>query len=190
VILALLSVAPAEAFDAEKTFVKGAVVVSLDAGAGRQNNLEDKRAQTDLELWWVQGRVSLLPFGTVGKDGVLYGALETGLEPIFQKYERGADAHFAGLGFAARYHFLPFGAFVPYLEMGAAAGSTNLRSIEVDSSFTFRVYGGVGASVFVADHAALYAGYRMIHVSNGNASSPNRGFEANTGVAGFSFFFP
>src|SRR5215510_1464190 len=42
---------------------------------------------------------------------------------------------------------------------------------------------------FVPDTMALYAGYRMIHVSNGNTSQPNRGFEADTGVAGISFYF-
>ena len=95
-----------------------------------------------------------------------------------------------GLGLAARYHFLSLGIVVPYLELGAAVGGTDLRVIEINSSFAFRLYGGLGASVFITDSAALYAGYRMVHISNGNASRPNRGFEADTGVAGISLFFP
>ena len=181
---------PAAAYDPEQTFRKGAFVLSLDGGAGTQNNLEHKHVQTGLDLWYLQGRASMLPFGTSGKDGFFYGALEAGLEPIVQKYTGPVDAYFAGLGLAARYHFLSLGQFVPYLELGAAVGGTNLRVIEIDSSFVFRLYGGLGASVFVTDSAALYAGYRLVHISNGNSSRPNRGFEADTGVAGISFFFP
>ena len=184
------SSAPAGAFDPAQTFRKGAFVLSLDGGAGIQNNLEDKRVQTGVDLWYLQGRASILPLGTSGKDGFFYGALEAGLEPIFQKYTGPVNAYFAGLGLAARYHFLSLGGFVPYLELGAAVGGTDLRVIEIDSSFAFRLYGGLGASFFVTDSAALYAGYRMVHISNGNTSRPNRGFEADTGVAGLSFFFP
>ena len=186
----LVSASSALAFDPEQTFKKGAFVLSLDGGGGAQNNLEHKHRQTELDLWWIQGRASLLPLGTTGKDSFLYGAFELGLEPIYQRYFHNADGYFAGLGLAARYHFLSLGVFAPYIELGAAAGGTNLRVIEIDSSFAFRLYGGVGASLFVADNAAIYAGYRMVHVSNGNTSRPNRGFEADTGVLGVSFFFP
>ena len=186
-----LSVAPpALAFDAEQTFRKGAFVLSLDGGGGTQNNLERHARQTHLDLWWIQGRASLLPLGTTGKDSFLYGAFEFGLEPIYQRYFHNVDAYYVGLGLAARYHFLSLGVFAPYVELGAAAGGTNLRVIEIDSSFAFRLYGGLGASLFVADNAAIYAGYRMVHLSNGNTSRPNRGFEADTGVFGVSFFFP
>jgi opacity protein-like surface antigen len=184
------SSSPAAAFDPEQTFKQGAFVLSLEGGGGSQNNLEHKHVQTGLDLWYLQGRASMLPFGTSGKDGFLYGALETGLEPIFQKYTGPVDAYFAGLGLAARYHFLSLGGFVPYLELGAAVGRTDLRVIEIDSSFAFRLYGGLGAAFFVTDSAALYAGYRMVHISNGNTSRPNRGFEADTVVAGISLFFP
>lgn len=191
VVAVVLSVASsAMAFDPELTFKKGAFVLSLDGGGGSQNDLEKHGRQTGIDLWWIQGRASLLPLGTTGKDGFLYGALEVGLEPIYQKYFGNVDAYFAGLGLAARYHFLSLGVFAPYVELGAAAGGTNLRAIEIDSTFAFRLYGGLGASLFVSDNAAIYAGYRMVHLSNGNTSRPNRGFEADTGVLGVSFFFP
>ena len=190
VALVLCLASPALAFDPEQTFRKGTFVLSLDGGGGTQNNLERHERQTHLDLWWIQGRTSLLPLGTTGKDSFLYGAFEVGLEPIYQRYFHNADGYFAGLGLAARYHFLSLGILAPYIELGAAAGGTNLRVIEMDSSFAFRLYGGVGASLFVADNAAIYAGYRMVHLSNGNTSRPNRGFEADTGVVGVSFFFP
>jgi len=61
---------------------------------------------------------------------------------------------------------------------------------EIKSAFAFLLFGGVGASYFVTDHTALYVGYRIQHVSNGDTSKPNRGFESYTGVAGVSFYFP
>jgi opacity protein-like surface antigen len=190
VAIVLTVASPALGFDPEQTFKKGGFVLSVDGGGGSQNDLERHGRQTGIDLWWIQGRASLLPFGTTGKDGFLYGAFEVGLEPVYQKYFGNVDAYFAGLGLAARYHFLSLGVIAPYVELGAAVGGTNLRAIEIDSTFAFRLYGGLGASLFISDNAAIYAGYRMVHVSNGNTSRPNRGFEADTGVLGVSFFFP
>jgi len=113
-----------------------------------------------------------------------------GFEPLYQKYTEPKPAFWAGLASVLRYHFLGLGRVVPYLELGAAAGGTDLDIREIDSSFAFLLFGGLGASMFISDKTALYAGYRYQHVSNGNTSQPNRGFEAHVGVAGISFFFP
>jgi opacity protein-like surface antigen len=121
--------------------------------------------------------------------GPLHGSFEVGLEPVYQRYFEPDDAFFAGLGTTLRYHFLSLGGFVPYVEAAGFAGGTDLRVKEIDSDFTFMLWAGAGASFFVTDRAALYMGYRWTHVSNGNTKSPNRGFEANTGVVGMSFFF-
>jgi opacity protein-like surface antigen len=190
VVAALTVIAPpALAFDPEQTFTPGAFVLSLGGGGGEQTNFSARHRQS-LDLWWVEGRASWMPFGTAGKDRPFYGALETGIESIYQGYFGRATGYWAGLGLAARYHFLALGRFVPYVEIGAAAGGTDLKVAEIDSSFAFRLYGGAGASLFVTDRTAIYAGYRLVHVSNGNTSRPNRGFEANTGVLGVSFYFP
>ena len=60
---------------------------------------------------------------------------------------------------------------------------------EIDSVFSFMLWGGVGASVFVSDSTAVYAGYRYLHNSNGNVDTPNRGWESHVGVAGLSYYF-
>jgi len=181
-------VVPAYAFDSDLTFQKGTWIGSLEGGGGSQNNLEDHRRQTGIDLWYAGARLSYLPWGTIG-SGFFHGAFEPGLEAIYQRYTKPADKYYAGLALSGRYHFLSLGRFVPYIELLAAAGGTNLRVIEIDSDFAFWLAGGIGASFFVTDNLALYAGYRMIHVSNGNTSQPNRGFEADTGVVGMSYFF-
>jgi lipid A 3-O-deacylase len=133
-------------------------------------------------------RAGFVPWGAVG-PGVLRGALEVGLEPFYQRYTDPVDAYFAGLALVGRYHFLSLGRVVPYAELFAAAGGTNLRVVEIDSDFTFLLQGGLGLSVFVTDYVAVYGGYRFQHVSNGNTELPNRGFESHTGVAGVSWYF-
>jgi opacity protein-like surface antigen len=81
------------------------------------------------------------------------------------------------------------GRFVPYVELGAAPGYTDLNSREQQTNFVFLLIGGVGASFFVAEKTALYAGYRLQHISNAGTSSPNQGINSHTGVIGVSFFF-
>jgi len=78
---------------------------------------------------------------------------------------------------------------VPYVELAGSAGGTDLELPEIRSDFAFLIFGGAGASVFLTDHAAAYAGYRWQHVSNGNTSRPNRGFESHVAVLGLSLFF-
>ncbi|MBM4441975.1 MAG: acyloxyacyl hydrolase [Candidatus Rokubacteria bacterium] len=192
VVLALLLVAlaasPAAAFDPTRTFAKGSTVLSVEGGAGSQDNLEGHHNQTGLDLWYLGARYSLLPLAPAGPRG-LRGSLEVGLEPIVQQYTGPVSAYYAGLMAQARWHFLSLGRLVPYFEGGAAAGGTNLRAIEIDSTFAFLLNFGAGASFFITDRTAVYAGYRMVHISNGNVDTPNRGFEAHTGVVGVSYYF-
>jgi len=191
IVALLLAAAPAWAFDAEQTFKKGTFVLSGEGAYGWQTNLEHKRVgETFLEFYDAGVRFSLLPLDTMAKSSFLYGALEVGLEPLYQHYTTPKQAFWAGLAAVARYHFLGLGRVVPYVEVGGGAGGTDLNVHEIDSTFAFLVFGGLGASVFLSNKTALYAGYRYQHVSNGNTSQPNRGFESSVGVAGISFFFP
>jgi Lipid A 3-O-deacylase (PagL) len=176
------------AFDPEDTFKRGAVLISPEVGYGQQYDLEHKFGFTGLEFANVGLRIGWLPFGPAGPRP-LRGSLEVGLEPLYQRYFDPVDAFFAGLGAALRYHFLGLDRFVPYTEIGAFAGRTDLKVHEIRSDFTFLLFGGAGAAVFITDRTALYGGYRFQHVSNGNTQEPNRGFESHTGVVGVSFFF-
>jgi opacity protein-like surface antigen len=189
VVLVVAAMAvPAGAFEPNETYAKGTWIGSLEAGGGKQNNLEGHRRQTGVELVYGGLRFGYLPWDPLGR-GWLRGSLELGLEPIYQHYIVPKGAYYAGLAAAGRYHVLSLGRFVPYVELLAAAGGTNFRGIEIDSDFAFWLAGGLGLSYFVTDTASVYAGYRMVHVSNGHIKDPNRGFEADTGVIGVSFFF-
>ena len=189
VVIALVTAHPAGAFDAEQTFKKSTFVLSGEGAYGWQFDLEDIAPISEVEFWNLGIRASLLPFETLGKGTPLYGSFEIGLEPMYQRYVEPQERFWAGLAVVARYHFLGLGRFVPYVELGGAAGGTDLSVDEIRSDFAFLLFGGAGLSVFVTDRAAAYAGYRWQHVSNGGTSEPNRGIEANVAVVGLSLFF-
>ena len=189
VVLLLAAAAPARAWDPDQTFGQGSLVVSPEVAYGHQFNLEHKEGYTGLDFAYLGVRFGYLPFKPLLPDTPLHGAFEIGLEPIYQQYISPKQNYFAGLGMTYRYHFLGLGRLVPYAEVAAFAGYTNLKITEIRSDFTFMLYAGAGASYFVSDRTAVYAGYRYEHISNGHTSTPNRGLENNVGVLGMSFFF-
>jgi lipid A 3-O-deacylase len=188
-VTAAVCAPPAWAFDADRTFARGTVIFSLQAGGGEQNNIEGQPRISNLSFVTFTPRLSILPFAPVG-HGWLHGALETGLEGWLQYYVKPRDETAEGLKAAFRYHFLSSGALVPYIELTAGVGGSSLRVMEIRSSLNFVLEAGVGLSYFLTDNLALTAGYRFQHVSNGGTSDPNIGFESDTGTLGVSYFFP
>lgn len=189
VVLVLFVVAvSAAAFEPGATFSKGTLVVSGEGSYGAQFNLQDYHDWTKLKYWNLGIRASILPFSPHGPS-LLRGSFEIGVEPLYQKYTDPQNAFWAGLVAVLRYHFLSFGRLVPYVEGGAGAGGTDLKVVEIDSSFSFLLWAGVGASVFITDAMAVYAGYRYEHNSNGNIDRPNRGWESHVGLVGVSYYF-
>jgi Lipid A 3-O-deacylase (PagL) len=189
VALAVLAVVcPACAFDPEAAFARGTTIFGVQVGGGAANNIEDHRTISDISFVNVSPRVSYLLFSPFG-SGLLRSAVEPGVEGWFQYYLSPKEATAEGLKLAMRYHLIGFGRLVPYLEVNGGAGGTNLRVNEIDSMFTFVAEAGAGVSYFITDTVALNAGYRFQHISNGHTSSPNRGFNSDTGIGGVSFHF-
>ena len=189
VLMAVLSLArPATAFDPEAAFAKGTKIFGLQVGGGVHNNIEEQPFVSDISFVNFTPRASYLFFSPFG-SGLLRSAFEPGLEGWFQYYLSPESATAQGLKLALRYHFIGLGRFVPYLEANAGAGGTSLKVLEINSTFTFVLEAGVGLSYFVTDTVALNFGYRFQHISNGNTSTPNRGFNSDSGVFGVSYFF-
>ncbi|HEY7041135.1 MAG TPA: acyloxyacyl hydrolase [Methylomirabilota bacterium] len=188
-VLGMLAlVRPAAAYDPEEAFAKGTTVFGLQIGGGVHNNIEEQRVVSDISFVNFTPRVSHLFFSPFG-SGLLRSAFEPGLEGWFQYYVSPESATAAGLKLAFRYHFIGLGRIVPYLEANAGAGGTSLNVPEIDSTFTFVLEAGLGLAYFVTDNVAVNFGYRFQHISNGNTSSPNRGFNSDSGVLGVSYFF-
>ena len=181
-------VLPAAAFDANTTFARGTYVLSGEGSYGERFNREGFSEVTELKLWNAGLRASILPFGVAG-PGILRGAVEAGLEPLYQRSLDPHSAFWAGLMVVARYNFLTLGRFVPYVEAAGGPGGTDLNVREIDSNFSFVLWGGAGVSVFLTDTMAMYAGYRYEHNSNAGLASPNRGVDFHVGVFGVSYYF-
>jgi hypothetical protein len=189
VTLAVVAVVcPAPAFDPEGAFARGTTIFGLQVGGGAANDIEDHRTLSDISFVNVSPRVSYLWFSPFG-SGFLRSAFEPGVEGWFQYYLSPKEARAEGLKLAMRYHLIGFGRLVPYLEVNGGAGGTNLRVKEMDSTFTFVLEAGAGVSYFIRDTVALNVGYRFQHISNGHTSTPNRGFNSDTGSGGVSFHF-
>jgi opacity protein-like surface antigen len=187
-ILTVWSCLPkANAFDLHQAFAKGAWTLSIEGGYGEQVNLANATI-TDLDFVNAGLRIGFFPWGIRGPDP-LAGALELGVQPFYQRFFDPVDAYFAGLAAVTRYHFTSIGRFVPYLEIGASGGYTDLRVREQDTNFVFLLFGGVGASYFITESTSIYAGYRFQHISNAGTDSPNHGIDSHTGVVGLSVFF-
>jgi hypothetical protein len=187
--LAMLSlVRPAAAFDPEATFARGTTIFGLQVGGGAANNIEGHHYASDISFITETPRLSYLFFSPFG-SGLLRSAFEPGLEGWFQQYLSPHSATAQGLKVTGRYHLIGLGRFVPYLEGTAGAGGTSLQVPEIDSTFTFVLEAGAGLSCFVTDKLAINAGYRFQHISNGHTSTPNRGFNSDSGVVGVSYYF-
>ncbi len=179
---------PAAAVDAETVLTKGTWALGLQVGGGEQNNVENHRTFSGVSFVNIEPRLGYFPFEQFGK-GWIKGALETGLQGWFQYYFEPHTATAEGLKLALRYHVLGFGPLVPYIEATGGAAGTNLKVKEIRSTFTFVLEAGAGVSYFVTPEMAISAGYRFQHISNGGTSTPNRGFNSDSGVVGLTYYF-
>lgn len=175
------------ALAAEQAFAKGTTIVGLVLSGGVQNNIQGEPQTSGITFVGLQPRLSYLPFEPFGA-GRYMAAIEPGIEGWWQSYLAPQRAAAGGVKASLRLHAIGLGPLVPYVEGTAGAGGTGLDVVESRSTFTFILEAGAGASVFVAPGLALSVGYRLQHLSNGNTSRPNRGYNANTGVLGVSFF--
>lgn len=154
-----------------------------------------------VQAWNVGARFSLLPLGVTRFNhfsGYCDGALELGVEPVFERFvpER---QNFAGLGLGFRYYLVHFeyGRFVPWIDASIAPGYTDLNIGRVSNEtrltgpFMNLIEAGVGGSYFVSDNTAVYVGLRAQHISNAGLNGGNRNFALNTPfgmVIGVSFY--
>src|SRR5207247_10428078 len=130
-------------YDSSETFRRGAYVLSVEGGGGGQHDVASHPDETGLEVLNGGVRLSVLPFGPTGR-GLVYGALEIGLEPFAQGYIDPVRAYFVGLAAVGRDHFLSLGRFVPYVDVAGAAGGATLGVRETGSGVTLRDFVDLG----------------------------------------------
>jgi lipid A 3-O-deacylase len=102
---------------------------------------------------------------------------------------RPESAYFIGGGPHIRYDFASGHRWMPFLDLGAGATATDIRSGDISTTFEFNLQAGAGAHFFLRDNLALTVQARLIHFSNAGMQFPNLGVNSLTGLIGVSWFF-
>ena len=100
-------------------------------------------------------------------------------------YDRPDAALGGGLGgLAGRYYLKTSGGWIPYVHAGAGVLWTSLDVPEIDRSFNFQLFMGVGWRQTRASGPCLVFEFRNHHISNAGTAGTNLGINAATVLAG------
>jgi hypothetical protein len=190
-VTALVMPLAGNAADLSAPFDRYTLVFSAEGGF---SHFGSRLNSTFVQTWDLATRFSILPFAPFQMEllwGALDGSLEVGLQPTFQRFET-IGQNFGGMGLAFRYYLLHWrvGRFVPYANVSAAPGGTDLDIPRLRGPFMFLIQAGAGFSYFVNERTALYIGYQIEHVSNAYTYGTDAGLDSPGGaVFGISYFF-
>lgn len=125
--------------------------------------------------------------------GWLRGTLEVLVEPTLVRLDGPATAWLWGLGTLTRWVFTTSPRIHPYVEAGVGVLWGRPRLPESNCGVNFVLQGGAGALLPVTDRTAITLGYRLHHISNGNACEPddrNVAINSSLFLIGLTYFFP
>ena len=128
---------------------------------------------SDIKEWgWARGNFEVL--------GELFGG------PVFV----GRGNYVAGMTLWGRYNFVqPGWKVVPYAQIGAGAGGTDIDQKIIGQVFQFNLDAAVGLRYLIRPDLALSGEYRYQHISNANTGPRNLGVNAQGVFLGVSKFF-
>jgi lipid A 3-O-deacylase len=168
-------------------FQKGAHELALSAGAGfgisaLGGSRTHDMALTTVDYGWMVTDV-------LGADRWYRGNFELFGEAFggYQFYP-----HHGWLIAAApflRYNFATGTRWVPFVNVGAGIGATDIGRPDLSTTFEFNVQGGTGVRYFWRRDLAFEFQYRFLHVSNASIRAPNLGVNVNMFYAGVGWFF-
>ncbi len=188
-LMASMALGPAGA-GAEERFHSGSTELTVGGGYSFSHTTV---GGSDVES--VDGFQFLPHFGYFLTDehgpGWLRGNFELLAEPtLVHLTSKSESATAVGLSALGRWLFATDWIVRPYLEagLGVLGGQLDFRQTNCDVNYV--IEGGPGVVVFLSERAAVTAGYRFQHVSNGGACDKNLGLNSSLFVVGLSYFFP
>jgi lipid A 3-O-deacylase len=102
----------------------------------------------------------------------------------------GRGNYVAGMTLWGRYNFVqPGWKFVPYGQIGAGLGFTDIDQRVIGQVFQFNLDVAFGTRYFIKPNLALNAEYRYQHLSNANTGPKNIGINAQGAFLGVSWFY-
>lgn|SRR5581483_902526 len=168
-------------------FQRGAHELGLTAGFGLGMAAFGSSQAHDLALGTLNYGWMLT--GVLGEDHWYRGNVEL-LGQVFGGEQVNPRRAWVAEGAALlRYNFATGTPCVPFAQLGAGAGGTDIGGPDLSTTFEFNVQGGLGVHYFFRRNAALTFQYRLLHLSNARIRSPNLGVNVNMFEAGVSWFF-
>ena len=188
-LMSLLTNAGSHAADGSPTITVGTQEVGLTTGYMLPHRLTQDHTTKQQGVAFMPSWMMTLsdPIGTSWYQG----QVSAGAEMVYIQFQEPFVTH--GVGFAPKikYTFVALDRIRPYAEFAGGPFWTDLagKIPEESSQFNFVLMAGFGVSYFLTDQAALNAGYRFNHISNGGTQYPNLGLNASLPYGGFSFYF-
>jgi lipid A 3-O-deacylase len=169
----------------------GKQAVSLMTGWGLGHELSGSEGDAlDTRTIPVLPRWSIGITDVLGGDEPYRGNVDLAVEGVFLvNYEpHGGSAQ--GGSLFARYNFLVFERFVPYLGLGAGMLNLDYDLQTQRDGFNFMLAVETGVQMLLTDRFAASGGYRFQHISNARTASPNLGVDTSFVTIGVTYFLP
>jgi lipid A 3-O-deacylase len=190
-LLTIFSVAvePLNAEPLQGVKEKGVYLNEIAAGSGYAWGTL-KSAPDNLALYPAFVRIGFNINSLAGIEGH-QSTLQLALEPFVNAIADPAAGIETGLGVGLRYTHKLSGPLDLFTEASAAPMYLSINSTEQgDAGFNFLLQAGGGLQYRVSDRIALFAGYRLRHLSHAGLSDrPNAGINSNAIVAGLSWLY-
>jgi hypothetical protein len=177
-LVAIAFLPPAPLRSQDRSFEKGDRTRGLIGGVGLGYKPPWAPTESDVAFaafhprlgWFVQDRLELYGEGTL----FLYWAPQPAVS--------------AGAGaIAGRYYLRTSGSWIPYIHGGAGLLWTTLNVIEIDRTFNFQHFVGIGWRQHRPRGPRLVIELRNHHISNAGTAGDNLGVNALVGLAGIEW---
>jgi len=168
-------------------FEKGSEELGLALGAGLGMKVFGSRNAHDWGLGAVQYGIML---GGLTAQNHWYRGNWEFVAQLFGGEQFHPDAaYLVGVTPMLRYNFAAGHRWVPFFDAGPGITLTDIRNGDLSTTPEFNLQVGLGTRCFLRDNLALTLQYRLIHLSNAGAASPNLGVNTSNVLLGLAWFF-
>jgi len=168
-------------------FARGVQELGLSVGWGVASPVGPQNGQIeDLQFINVSPRWGIGITDPLGGSAWYHGNFEFLAEGTYLREFEPIHGHSVGITALVRYNFIRDGKVIPFAEIGGGIHSLNFDLRGQEDGLNFSGQGGFGLHYFISEQTAVTAGWRFVHISNGN----NLGLNDSVILIGISTFFP
>lgn len=168
-------------------FVKNTYFVGMKIDGGLGLTIFGTSLRHDLVFWDLNG--GWIFTGVLADNHWYRGNVELRGELFDGSQVNQHRAYLVGGTALLRYDFATRTRWIPFFEIGGGPSATDIGKPDLGSTFEFNLQSGLGAYYFINPHFAVSAECRLLHLSNAEIKSPDRGVNALLFEAGITWFF-